>query len=164
MKLRIVKPNFSVIAILSYLSVLFVFSSIISVIHKNDNTVFNRSEIVTYAKQFLINEELKIEGRELDCSGYTQLVYKHFNIKLPRSSSMQFESLPNKNGGPEAGDLVFFSSSNRKIGHVGIFIGNNLFIHSPGKQKYVRIDSLSDKYWKNSYVGCRSVFKQIEEQ
>jgi cell wall-associated NlpC family hydrolase len=143
---------------MSYISVLFLISTFLSVF-QNKNIDCSRYDVVEYAKQFLTDEELKEKGKVLDCSGYAQMVFQHFHVEIPHSSAMQFEILSKAEGEPLPGDLVYFSTQNKKIGHVGIFIGDNRFIHSPGKQKYVRIDSLSHEYWSKRYVGFRTVFE-----
>jgi cell wall-associated NlpC family hydrolase len=55
------------------------------------------------------------------------------------------------------GDLVFFITRGNGISHVGIYLGNNQFIHSPGKGRFVSIDSLNAGYYKNHLVGFGSV-------
>jgi cell wall-associated NlpC family hydrolase len=92
-----------------------------------------------------------------DCSGYVQYVYKNFGYSLPRSSHEQYtlsrhvksrEALP--------GDLIFFITRGKKISHVGIYLGNNQFIHSPGKGKSVSIDTLDEIYYKKHFAGFGS--------
>jgi len=79
----------------------------------------------------------------IDCSGYTQIVYRCFNINLPRDAYQQVEKgkpiLNLRNS--QIGDLAFFGKS-KKITHVGIILGENKIIHASGK---VRIDSLDKK-------------------
>jgi cell wall-associated NlpC family hydrolase len=97
----------------------------------------------------------------MDCSSFTRHVYRHFGIKIARSSldqSKQSTLLDVNN--INKGNLVYFSINKNKISHVGIFIGNSRFIHSPGRGKYVRIDSLSNDYWKQHFVaGGKIVFQ-----
>ena len=91
----------------------------------------------------------------LDCSGLTRLVYKTIGILLPQNSSLQY-----KNGieiGKEEalpGDLVFFKRGSG-IGHVGIYLGNDLFIHASYTLKRVVISSLSERYFKERFAGFR---------
>jgi cell wall-associated NlpC family hydrolase len=93
-----------------------------------------------------------------DCSGLTMTVYRHNGLNLPRTSFQQW-----KVGKPVLlnqlikGDLVFFATTGwKKISHVGIYIGNNKFIHAPGSGKKICIDSLLGKYYHSSYVGART--------
>ena len=111
-------------------------------------------EIEEYALTFLKEKESENQGKRLDCSGYTKEVYKHFGIAIPRSSYGQYKHSNILNvDNLEKGNLVFFSIKDDKISHVGIYLENGKFIHSPGRGKYVRIDSLNNKYWKERFIG-----------
>jgi len=120
-------------------------------------------------KQGLINTAKKFLGtrykygaassKSTDCSGFTLQVFKKHGTKLPRTSRMQAsvgKHVDKKNLQP--GDLVFFSSKNtRNVAHVGIYIGQNKFIHaSSGKHKVV-ITKLSKNYYRKHYKGARRV-------
>ena len=97
-----------------------------------------------------------------DCSGFTQYVYSHFNISLPHSSSSQYKSSVTKISSSQLqpGDLVFFSNTagGSSIGHVGIYVGNNTFIHAPSPGKSVCYDSMSSSYYSSHYVGAGTLF------
>lgn len=125
-----------------------------------------RRQIVDYAKKF-IGTPYKYGGTSLntgvDCSGFTQAVMKHFDISLNRSSKDQ-----TKNGTPVSkeelnpSDLVFFDTSGTnsgKVSHVGLYIGNNRFIHAT-ISKGVKIDNLSQPYYNRSYVMGASVINK----
>lgn len=93
-----------------------------------------------------------------DCSGLTMTVYQLNGLDLPRTSLSQIEM-----GRPVArdhlakGDLVFFHTNNgRKVSHVGIYAGDDLFIHAPGRGKKIRQDSLSGRYYREHFAGARS--------
>ncbi len=93
-----------------------------------------------------------------DCSGFTSYTFKKKKVKLPRTAAQQYKkgkSVSKKN--LKAGDLVFFKTTSKtKISHVGIYVGNNKFIHSAGKG--VSITSINDPYyWKSKYAGARRV-------
>ena len=80
----------------------------------------------------------------LDCSGFTQIVYKMIGIRLPRDARQQAslgQNIPTTTK-PEAGDLVFFAKEENQIFHVGLAMPDNKIIHCSGK---VRIDKLDDK-------------------
>jgi gamma-D-glutamyl-L-lysine dipeptidyl-peptidase len=93
-----------------------------------------------------------------DCSGLTMTVYRHNGLNLPRTSMQQWKvGKPVVRNQLIKGDLVFFATSGwKKISHVGIYIGNNKFIHASGSGKNIRIDSLSSKYYNSRYVGART--------
>jgi cell wall-associated NlpC family hydrolase len=86
-----------------------------------------------------------------DCSGFTMYVFAQVGISLPHNAAMQYGM-----GSPvgreflQPGDLVFFNG----LGHVGIYIGGNQFIHSPHTGDVVKISSLTDWY-ASTYVGAR---------
>ena len=93
-----------------------------------------------------------------DCSGLTMAVYQLNGLNLPRTSRDQFRAgreVSRKDLGK--GDLVFFAiSGGRKISHVGIYVGDGQFIHSPGRGKVVRTDSLSDGYFDARFMGGKT--------
>ena len=93
-----------------------------------------------------------------DCSGLTMAVFKLNGMKLPRSSKDQFAvGTPISQSQLSKGDLVFFATSQgKKITHVGIYTGDGKFIHAPGKDKRIRIDSLTNGYFKTHYMGART--------
>ena len=92
-----------------------------------------------------------------DCSGYVRFVYSKFGFTLPHSSSEQYkQSRHIKNRKALPGDLVFFQTRGKPIGHVGIYLGDNSFIHSPSRGKQVCIESLDSAYYKSRLVGFGS--------
>jgi cell wall-associated NlpC family hydrolase len=84
-------------------------------------------------------------------------VFRQVGVNLPRSAADQFASLPSVRR-PEAGDLVFFHTFGTGISHVGIYMGNDTFIHSPRSGRDVDYDDMRIDYWKNAYRGARRVF------
>lgn len=96
-----------------------------------------------------------------DCSGLTMTVYRLNGLNLPRSLWDQFEAgrmvSRNELG---RGDLVFFATAGGgRVSHVGICIGNGLFIHAPGANKTIRADSLSNPYFAQRFIGGRAYFR-----
>jgi len=93
-----------------------------------------------------------------DCSGLTMTVYRLNGLNLPRSSIEQWKvGKPVLRSQLLKGDLVFFATVGwKKISHVGIYKGNNKFIHASGTGKKIRTDSLSGRYYKSRYVGART--------
>lgn len=81
-----------------------------------------------------------------DCSGFIYYVYNQAGISVPRTSTTGYDALAYTVSSPQVGDLVFFKDTYRAgISHMGIFIGNNSFIHAGGDR--VQITSLNDSYW-----------------
>lgn len=89
-----------------------------------------------------------------DCSGLVSYVFAELGVDLPHSAADQYGygvDVPRNQLQP--GDLVFFDSLN----HVGIYIGNNEIVNAPDTGSFVRIDSLSEPWYANHYVGARRV-------
>lgn len=96
----------------------------------------------------------------IDCSSFTQNVFgSSLNITLPRTASEQFqigENITSKND-LKFGDLVFFNTSRRsKPGHVGIYIGEDLFAHASRSQG-VTVSSMQSTYYKLRYIGAARI-------
>lgn len=96
-----------------------------------------------------------------DCSGLVMAVYQLNGFNLPRTSRNQFAS-----GGPvdrhalQKGDLVFFSFTKKGVvSHVGMYIGDNAFIHAPGRGKIIRKDSLSTPSFAKRFAGARTYLR-----
>jgi cell wall-associated NlpC family hydrolase len=94
-----------------------------------------------------------------DCSSFVKYVYKKNGIELPRTSIMQSKvGKYVKRDELQKGDLVFFDTSKRRKGyvnHVGIYIGDNKFIHASSAKKKVVITSLEKNFYSNRYKGAR---------
>lgn len=91
-----------------------------------------------------------------DCSGLVRWTYSHFGINLPRSAAEQAQMgrpIRNQNA-LQAGDLVTFRHPRRGY-HIGIYVGDGKFIHSPQRNKNVTIVSLDDDYFRRIYTGAR---------
>ena len=93
----------------------------------------------------------------LDCSGFTRLVFLDSNgIDLPRTAAEQsqmgtrvsMEEL-------KPGDLVFFNTMRRANSHVGIYLGNDQFVHAPKPGAEIRVENMHQAYWVNKYTGAR---------
>jgi len=121
-----------------------------------------KDEILETAKEYLgVKYIWAANGPSaFDCSGYTKYVYKKNGITIPRYSGHQanvgvkvsYDEL-------QEGDLVFFDTAKgfrKKVNHVGIYIGNNQFIHASSAQKRVMITSFSQKkFYKNRFLHGR---------
>lgn len=92
-----------------------------------------------------------------DCSGFVQYVFKAHGITLPRTSQQQYKAgTAVSKVNLKVGDLVFFNTSGSGVSHLGIYIGDNQFIHA-STSKGVTITSLSNSYWSARYLGARRV-------
>ena len=96
----------------------------------------------------------------LDCSGYVQYVFKNaVGVALPRVASAQSqvgEKIANSSD-MRPGDMVFFNTRGFAFSHVGIYVGNGMFIHSPRSGASVRVESMEIPYWKSKFNGARRV-------
>ncbi len=96
------------------------------------------------------------DGEGFDCSGFTQHVFKKIGLDLPREALDQYQTgVPVDQKDLRDGDLVFFAISGSGPTHVGLMTGSSHFIHSPSTGKAVRMDKLSNSYWKKVYFGAR---------
>ena len=95
----------------------------------------------------------------VDCSGFTQSVYRAVDIEIPRTASQQAAESENVNPSElKFGDLLFFNTSGSGISHVGIFIGNGFFVHSSSSRGVVR-ESLSKEYYANRIISAGRYLK-----
>ena len=94
-----------------------------------------------------------------DCSQFVKYVFEQaLNLSLPPSArslskigeTIRFEDL-------QPGDLVFFNTRKSKFSHVGIYVGNNEFIHAPRTGKTIRVESLTKNYWLKRFNGATRV-------
>jgi len=94
-----------------------------------------------------------------DCSQFVKYVFEQaLNLSLPPSArslskigeTIKFEDL-------QPGDLVFFNTRKSKYSHVGIYVGNNEFIHAPRTGKTIRVESLTKNYWLKRFNGAKRV-------
>lgn len=100
-----------------------------------------------------------------DCSGFVRYVFKDvWDTRLPRSSAEI--SLVGRKIRPadlEPGDLVFYNTLRRPYSHVGIYIGENRFIHAPASGGRVRIESMDLDYWKKRFNGARRLQEPVDD-
>lgn len=121
-----------------------------------------RQEIIDYAATLLgckyVYGGTSTSG--FDCSGFTMYVFNKFGISLSHSSATQYSnSVHISKSELQVGDLVFFSQKkgSSKVGHVGIYVGDNEFIHAASPGKGVRYDDLDSDYYLSHYIGCGRV-------
>ncbi|CUV65701.1 conserved exported hypothetical protein, putative endopeptidase [Sulfurovum sp. enrichment culture clone C5] len=94
-----------------------------------------------------------------DCSGFTSYLYKKEGINIPRTAFAQFNSGKKIDRSDlQKGDLVFFDTSKKmtgKVNHVGLYIGNNQFIHASSAKHKVVVATLSGGFYSNRFMGAR---------
>lgn len=93
--------------------------------------------------------------RGFDCSGLVQYSFRHAGMKVPRSTTDQYDRSRSVSlSGLARGDLLFFDQES-KSSHVGIYIGGKRFVHAPSSGKHVRVDTLNNDYWRKHLRDAR---------
>lgn len=89
-----------------------------------------------------------------DCSGFIHYVYSQAGLKVSRTDSIGFYNLSAEVATPAVGDLVFFQNTYKPgISHMGIFVGDNSFIHAGSKG--IEVSSLDTPYWDQRFAGFK---------
>lgn len=133
---------------------------IAAVLPSNTMAATSESTLISTAKKYL-GTPYRYGGTTssgFDCSGFTQKVFGEVGISIPRTSSEQYnKGYAVSKSQLQVGDLVFFNTSGNGVSHLGIFIGDNQFIHA-SSSKGVMISSIYDPYyWGSKYVGAKRV-------
>lgn len=94
-----------------------------------------------------------------DCSGFVRAMYENtLGLVLPHNAKAQAAATQTIDKAElQPGDLVFFNTLRKAFSHVGIYVGEGKFIHSPRAGGEVRIENMSDSYWRNRFNGARRV-------
>jgi cell wall-associated NlpC family hydrolase len=94
-----------------------------------------------------------------DCSGFVRAIYEQtVGLVLPRRANEQAAAtLQIDKRDLQPGDLVFFNTMRRTFSHVGIYVGDNKFIHSPKPGAQVRVEDMGVSYWSTRFDGARRV-------
>ncbi|MCX7176582.1 MAG: C40 family peptidase [Proteobacteria bacterium] len=94
-----------------------------------------------------------------DCSGFVGYVFREgIGLILPRTSreiSKSGEVV--KKSDLQPGDLVFFNTMRRTFSHVGIYLGDNFFVHAPASGGEVRVENMNAAYWGKRFNGARRI-------
>ena len=99
------------------------------------------------------------ESTGFDCSGFTRHIFENsIGLALPRRADEQAQSaglLSINRAELKPGDLVFFNTMKRTFSHVGIYVGDDKFIHAPRTGAEVRIEDMRESYWSRRFTGAR---------
>jgi cell wall-associated NlpC family hydrolase len=123
----------------------------------------NRASELAIHAMGMIGIRYKLGGNApesgLDCSGLVRYVFKEaWGKELPRTSeeiSKVGQQVDTRDLQP--GDLVFYNTLRRSFSHVGIYLGDNKFIHAPSAGGKVRIESMDVGYWRKRFNGARRI-------
>ncbi|MEO8134322.1 MAG: C40 family peptidase [Betaproteobacteria bacterium] len=135
--------------------------SVTAKVQSATDRVVETTREVTESALGLIGVRYKFGGetpdKGLDCSGLVKYVFEHVTgVTLPRRAREQAqvgEQVPIDELQP--GDLVFFNTRRASFSHVGIYLGDNQFIHAPHKRSTVAVASIEGRYWKKRFNGAR---------
>lgn len=102
----------------------------------------------------------------LDCSGFVRYVFQDtLGMSLPRrAEEMSRVGEKVRMSELKPGDLVFFNTMRRTFSHVGIYIGDNKFVHSPSTGSTIRVDDLDSSYWEKRFTGARRLESKFPTQ
>lgn len=93
----------------------------------------------------------------IDCSALTCAVFTEIGVNLPRSSEEQYQiGVSAKNQDLRVGDLLFFNTLGKGVSHVGIYVGENRFLHASTTLGVV-VESLDNAYYVKKFVGVRRI-------
>lgn len=125
-----------------------------------------KEKIMAKAKEFLgTSYGYGNQGSfQTDCSGFTQQVFSHFGVKLPRSAAEQAEYGEFVNASDlQVGDLMFYHTYKDEPSHVAIYAGDNQIIHASYKNKRVQYDNIDKGYYKQRFMYAkRLALKNID--
>lgn len=113
----------------------------------------------SYARQ-MVGKHYRYGGndpsRGFDCSGLVQYSYRRAGLRVARNTALQRAASERISlSEVRKGDLLFFDQLGKKASHVAIYVGNGRFVHAPSSGKKVRVDALSNPYWKRYFAGAR---------
>ena len=128
----------------------------------------SRQDVTKQVKELVAREKIVKEAMSLigvdywpggqdsnygyDCSGLTQYVYSAAGISIPRVSVEQYKaSVKADLKDLRKGDLVFFNTRGLGPTHVGVYLGGGRFVHAPGVGRQVRVNSMSERYWRERF-------------
>lgn len=138
-------------------------------LEKLQSLTYKASELIVQAMS-MIGTHYRWGGESpetgLDCSGLVRYVFKEaWGADLPRTS-VEISRVGTKVNKHELqpGDLVFYNTLRRGFSHVGIYLGDNKFIHAPSAGGQVRIESMGIAYWSKRFNGARRILNPETEQ
>jgi len=131
----------------------------------NSKSRYNKNRIVENAKHYLGGKYVwgGTQPKGFDCSGYVKYLYAQQGIELPRTAYAQSKvgKYVSKNN-LKKGDLLFFLTNKKRhipITHVGMYIGNDKFIHAASRKKGIIISSFSKSKYNRYFVKAKRIIK-----
>lgn len=133
---------------------------VVQIQQMGQNAVSRAAELVSHAIGFL-GVPYRRGGNTVetgfDCSGFVRAIAEQaVGMVLPRRAEQQAAATAKIDPADlQPGDLVFFNTMKRAFSHVGIYVGNGKFIHSPKPGAEVRVEDMAKAYWVNRFDGAR---------
>lgn len=130
--------------------------------HLTRSATLRATDAVSHAIGFL-GVPYRLGGHSIesgfDCSGFVRaIVGQTFGMILPRKAEQQAAATaPIDRTQLQPGDLVFFNTLHRAFSHVGMYVGDGKFIHSPKSGALVRLEDMTKPYWLRRFDGARRV-------
>jgi hypothetical protein len=134
-----------------------------------DNKPLSVGEKVELKRGAIVRTALSLSGSPyryggttpagFDCCGFVMYVYRRNGVMIPRTASAQY--CDGRSINPDdlkKGDLVFFNIRGKGVSHVGLYIGDGKFIHSPVPGRRVSVERLEWQYWKRRFLGAATYF------
>lgn len=126
---------------------------------RSGSATINQDRAAFYATK-MIGARYRYGGNHpnkgFDCSGLVQYSYKLAGVSVPRSTEYQFRNSRSvRRSELRKGDLLFFNQEGKRFSHVGIYIGDDRFVHAPSTGKRVKISSVSNPYWARHLASTR---------
>jgi LysM repeat protein len=129
-----------------------------------DNTAESLKSRVLRVAQKMLSIPYRWGGttlRGIDCSAYVRMVFGFLELRLPRTAREQFRVGEDvERSRLSVGDLVFFRTYAKYPSHVGIYLGDNRFIHASSGSREVRISSLDRPYYVKRFIGARRLLPE----
>ena len=123
-----------------------------------EGTTADRGRAVLEAAETRIGAPYRYGGsgpNAFDCSGLVAYAHRQVGIAVPRTAAEQYsQATPVERRELRPGDLVFFRLAGRDVGHVGIYAGDDRFVHAPQSGGHVRLASLEDEWYRQRFVGA----------
>ena len=133
--------------------------------NNNDPAAGERSPEMLFAALAAAGFDYQRGGKSMstgfDCSGLVAHVFREaYGVQLPHNAAAQSERGREVSRDElEPGDLVFFNTERRRFSHVGIYLGDNRFIHAPKPGAVVRTENMQVAYWRTRFDGARRIIE-----